>query len=78
MLLMRVPGTADTKSFFKLVLGGMAARMLVALGLIVLGIAVLSLPSGWLVISCMLSYVVFITLEHVYALPILKQKNVHS
>jgi hypothetical protein len=43
--------------------------------MIVLGIAVFRLPAGMLVGSCMLSYVVFITLEHVFALPALKRKN---
>lgn len=73
-LLMKVPGS-DSNRFLKLVLGGMAARMLVALLMVVLGIGVLKLPSGELIGSCMVSYVVFVTLEHSYALPSLKRKN---
>jgi len=77
MLLMKVPGQ-DAGTFMKLVLGGMAARLLAALGLIALGIAGLDLPAGRLVGSCMLSYIVFITLEHVFALSALKPKDVHT
>ena len=62
----------------KLVLGGMAVRVFIALGLIVVGIAALGLPAGRLVGSCMISYVVFVTLEHLFALPALKHKNVHT
>ena len=76
-LLMRVPGS-DPGLFMKLVLGGMAARILVALAMIVLGIGVFKLPAGMLVGGCMLSYVVFITLEHLFALPALKRKNAHT
>ncbi len=73
-LLMKVPGS-DSNRLLKLVLGGMAARMLVALLVVALGIGVFKLPSGVLIGSCMLSYVVFVTLEHIYALPSLNRKK---
>ncbi|MBW7995226.1 MAG: hypothetical protein FVQ81_01390 [Candidatus Glassbacteria bacterium] len=72
-LLMKVPGS-DSNRFLKLVLGGMAARLVAALALLVLGIGVLGLPAGELVGSCLISYVVMVVLEHKYAMPSLTNK----
>jgi hypothetical protein len=73
-LLMKVPGS-DSNRFLKLVLGGMAARLVLALLLLTLGIGIFDLPAAELVGSCLVSYVVMTVLEHTYALPSLKQRN---
>lgn len=72
-LLMKLPGS-DSRAFIKIVLGGMAARLIAALALLALGIGVFALPAAELVGSCLLSYVVMIFLEHRFALPELRQK----
>ncbi len=74
-LLMRVPGS-DSNRFLKLVLGGMAARLALALLLLTLGIGLFNLPAAELVGSCLVSYVVLTALEHTYALPSLKRRNI--
>ncbi|HUU28095.1 MAG TPA: hypothetical protein VM123_09805 [archaeon] len=66
---------ANAGKFIKLVLGGMIARIILALGLIAVGIGLFHLPAGALAGSCLITYVVFSTLEHLYLLPLLTNKG---
>ena len=66
---------ASAGRFIKLVLGGMIIRLLLALSAIALGIGVFALPAGALVGSCLISYVIFIAVEHVYLYPVLTRKK---
>ncbi len=53
----------------------MIIRLLLALSAIALGIGVFALPARALVGSCLISYVIFIAVEHVYLYPVLTRKK---
>ena len=53
----------STRAFLKLVLGGMAGRMLLVIGAVLLGILVLDLPRLPLVVSLLGHFVVFLVFE---------------
>jgi len=64
----------DAKNFIKLFLGGMIARLGVALAALAAGIALLEFPVAVLIISCLASYFVFTLLEYIFLLPLLTEK----
>jgi hypothetical protein len=64
--------------FIKRLLLGMVIRLFLALAAVFLGIAVMHLPAGMLVGSCLLSYVIFTLLEHVYLLPLISRKKIEN
>ena len=69
-LLYKSPAASAGK-LIKLVVGGILARLVLALSAIAMGIAVLALPAGALVGACVTSYVVFTLIEYVCLFPIL-------
>jgi len=66
---------ASALTFIKLVVGGMIVRLLLALSAIAVGIGLFALPTGSLVGSCLISYVIFTVLEHICIYPALTRKK---
>lgn len=64
----------DAKTFIKIFIGGMIARLGVALAALAAGIALLEFPVAVLIISCLASYFVFTLLEYIFLLPLLTEK----
>jgi len=69
---------ADPGRFIRLLLGGMAARLMIALAAVAIGLGLFDLPAGIFVGSCVVSYVIFMGLEHVYLLPLLKGPGIKT
>ena len=61
---------ATAGNFIGLVVGGMIGRLALALALIAFGIGLFNLSAGALVGSCLITYVIFTVLEHLYLLPL--------
>ena len=66
---------ASALKFIKMVVGGMIVRLVLALAAIAVGIGVFALPAPALVGSCLISYVIFTVLEHIYIYPVLTRKK---
>ena len=64
----------DAVNFIKIFLGGMIARMGLALAALAAGIALFDFPATVLVISCLTSYFIFTLLEYIFLLPLLTRK----
>ena len=71
----------DAENFIRIFIGGMIARLALALAAIAAGIALLDFPVAMLIISCLISYFVFTLLEYIFLLPLLTEKlrqNAHD
>lgn len=76
--LLRRSDSVSPGKFIKRLLLGMVIRLFLALGAVFLGIAVMHLPAGMLVGSCLLSYVILTLLEHYFLLPLISRKKIEN